>query len=238
MKTELVLALDVYDIDLVKKYITDLKGRVKYFKVGNQLFTSFGPEVVRMITENGISVFLDLKYHDIPNTVEQAARAAVRLGVSIMNVHTVGGLEMMKRAVSGAKDEAAKLGIPAPVVLGVTVLTSMDKELYAECFGNKTSVSDTVLFLCSQAKKAGLDGVVASPMEIRLIKDAAGEGFKVLTPGIRPKWASADDQKRIATPKEAVKSGADYIVVGRPILKSHNPFDAANKILEEMETEE
>jgi len=234
MKSKLIVALDVPDISIAKQHMAKLGSEVDYFKIGSQLFTLYGPAVVQEALSCKGDVFLDLKYHDIPNTVEKAARAAVRLGVSIFNVHAVGGLDMMKSAVLGAKEESQKLGVKCPVVLGVTVLTSMSEEMHMDCFGKTSSISDTVLFLCSQAKKAGLDGVVSSPLEIGLIKEHMGKDFQVLTPGIRPEWSETGDQKRFTTPQEAVKAGADYLVIGRPILNSPDPCDAVKRIREAM----
>jgi len=235
MKSKLIVALDVPDISIAKQHMAKLGSNVDYFKIGSQLFTLYGPSVVEEALSCGGKVFLDLKYHDIPNTVEKAARAAVRLGVSIFNVHAVGGLDMMKSAVLGAKEESQKLGVRCPVVLGVTVLTSMSEDMHMDCFGKTSSISDTVLFLCSQVKKAGLDGVVSSPLEISLVKEHMGEDFQVLTPGIRPEWSETGDQKRFTTPQEAVKAGADYLVIGRPILNSQDPCDAVERIRKAME---
>jgi len=235
MKTKLILALDVDDIELARKYVRELSSNVDYFKVGSQFFTIYGPQGVKMITESGGKVFLDLKYHDIPNTVEKSARASVKLGVSIFNVHATGGADMLKSAVHGAMDESSKLGISSPVVLGVTILTSISERMYSELFGEVSTLKEKVLSLCSQCSKYGLDGVVASPEEIEIIKNKMGEEFKVLTPGIRPEWSDKNEQKRVATPKKAVDLGADYIVIGRPILNASDPVLAVERIRREMD---
>ncbi len=229
----LIVALDVDTqekaIDLVKK----LKSLVKIFKIGSELFTSCGPEIVERVQKNGCKVFLDLKFHDIPNTAAKSAAAAVRLGVYMFNVHALGGLEMMKRTAESVKAEARRLKIEQPKVIAVTILTSMDENSL-----KKTGISDNmethVLKLGRLAKDAGLDGVVASPSEVKLIRESTGRGFLIVTPGVRPVWATANDQKRIATPKEALDSGADFIVVGRPIIEAPDHEKAVKKILEEI----
>lgn len=217
--------------------VAELTDSVGMFKVGHQLFTAFGPDIVRRIVERGSKVFLDLKYHDIPNTVAKAAAEAVKLGVSIFNVHALGGLDMMKAAADSANETADKLGAPLPLVLGVTVLTSMDdKSLRRELKINR-SLSRQVSHLARMAQRAGLQGVVASPHEIRLLRRAVRGAFIVLTPGVRPVWAGRDDQKRTMTPGEAISAGANYIVVGRPVLKAEDRKAAVEKILEEIREE-
>jgi orotidine-5'-phosphate decarboxylase len=223
------LALDVNSADEAEKIAAELKGFVGYYKIGKELFTSAGPEVVRRIIGTGGKVFLDLKYHDIPNTVKGAARAAARLGVSMFNVHCSGGRAMMAAAAEGAKSEGA-----SPLVIGVTLLTSLDQDILSRELGIETPVADMTGRLALLAKSAGLDGVVASPREIRLIKEACGDDFLVVTPGIRPAWTTKDDQKRTDTPGEAVRAGADYLVIGRPIRGAENRREAAEKILKEI----
>ena len=190
---------------------------------------------MKEIGSRGASVFLDLKFHDIPATVEGSVRAATALGVAMMTIHTSGGLEMMRAAAKAASDESKRLSIVRPIVVGVTVLTSLSKEDLSRTFGTSGAVRDLVLRLASQAREAGLDGVVASVEEARLIKDELGDGFKVVTPGIRPAGAAAGDQKRIATPRAAREAGSDYLVVGRPVIEAPSPRAAAEQILRELE---
>ncbi len=230
----LVLALDVDDEREALELVSELKGSVGVFKVGHQLFTAYGPDIVRKIIGMGGRVFLDLKYHDIPNTVAKAAAEAVKLGVSIFNVHALGGLEMMRAAAESAKETAEKRNLPLPAVLAVTVLTSMDQKALRRELKIVRSLSREVVHLARLARRAGMHGVVASPHEIRLLRRAIRGEFVILTPGVRPEWAAADDQKRVMTPGEAVTAGADYIVVGRPVLKAEDRKAAVEKILKEM----
>ncbi len=188
-----------------------------------------------MINKAGAKVFLDLKFHDIPNTVKGAAESATKLGVYVFTIHTSGGYEMMKAAADAARETSIKLGIKKPFVLGVTVLTSIDQQVLKKEMGVKKSLKEQVVYLAKLAKSAGLDGVVASPQEIREIRVSCGEDFIILTPGIRPKSRFLDDQKRVMTPKQALKQGADFLVIGRPIRNAKNPVEAAQDILKEME---
>lgn len=232
-KDRVVVALDVADRDGALRLVEQLSGMVGMFKIGSQLFTAEGPGLVREIVEAGERVFLDLKFHDIPNTVAGAARSAARLGVSIFNVHALGGVDAMRAATRAVADRDI-LWITRPAVLGVTVLTSMDEENLADV-GIRYDVSAEVVRLASLACDAGLDGVVASPREIGLIREyVAREGFIIMAPGIRPAWSESNDQKRIATPLDAIREGADFIVVGRAITGSHHPRTAAERILEEI----
>ena len=208
---------------------------VGVFKVGNQLFTAEGAKVVNMINKRGGKVFLDLKYHDIPNTVALAAEVATKLGVYVFNLHTSGGYEMMKAAVEASKEVSLNLGIRKPLILGVTLLTSINQEILEKDLGIKRRLEEQVVHLAKLAKTAGLDGVVASSWEIKEIRKACGENFVILTPGIRPAGKSSDDQKRVMTPREAIKLGADFLVIGRPIRNASNPVEAAKEILNEME---
>jgi orotidine-5'-phosphate decarboxylase len=208
---------------------------VGLFKVGSQLFTSEGPKIIEQIIDSGSKVFLDLKYHDIPNTVTNTARVAVRLGVSIFNIHSLGGYEMMAQTVSGAENEAAKLGTSKPLVLGVTILTSITSSVLSTELKIDSLLKDYVVHLSKLAQNAGLDGVVASPHEIALIRQSCGPDFVILTPGIRPAWSSnVHDQKRILTPRDAIRQGADYIVIGRPVIKAPDPAAATQMLLEEL----
>jgi orotidine-5'-phosphate decarboxylase len=233
-KDRVVLALDVDRDTEALDLVSELKDKVGMFKVGHQLFTAFGPDVVRRIIGMGGRVFLDLKYHDIPNTVAKAAAEAVKLGVSIFNVHALGGLDMMKAAAQSAAETAEKLHLPRPVVLAVTVLTSMDERSLRKELKINRSLQREVGHLARLAQRAGMHGVVASPQEIKMLRKGIRGRFVILTPGVRPSWAAQDDQKRIMTPAEAVHAGADYIVVGRPVLKAGDRSDAVKKILDEI----
>ena len=233
-KNRLTLALDVDNDREALEIVAELKHSVGVFKVGHQLFTAYGPDIVRRITGMGGRVFLDLKYHDIPNTVAKAAAEAVKLGVSMFNVHSLGGLEMMKAAAESARETAEKLNLPVPVVLAVTILTSMDEKSMRKELKITRSLQREVVHLARLARRAGVQGVVASPHEIKTLRRAVRGDFVILTPGVRPLWADKDDQKRVMTPGEAVKAGADYIVVGRPVLKAGDRKAAVEKILEEM----
>jgi len=233
-RDRIALALDVDNDRDALAIVAELKDSVGVFKVGHQLFTAYGPDIVRRIIGMGGRVFLDLKYHDIPNTVAKASAEAVKLGVSIFNVHALGGLDMMKAAAESAKETAGKHNLPAPTVLAVTILTSMDEQSMRKELKITRSLRREVAHLARLAQRAGMHGVVASPQEIKMLPPAVRGEFVILTPGVRPAWAEKDDQKRVMTPGEAVKAGADYIVVGRPVLKATDRKTAVEKILEEI----
>lgn len=222
---KICLALDVDTLAEVDRLVSELAAHVGVFKVGKQLFTRFGPEVVDRIHKHGGQVFLDLKFHDIPNTVKQASRACADMGVKMFNVHASGGQRMMAAAMDGVAQSKFK-----PIVLAVTVLTSMSEAEMQTDLHVMGSLQNHVLHLAALAKKSGVNGVVCSPQEIQLVRSLCGSGFVILTPGIRPSWASQDDQQRVTTPQEAIDQGADYIVIGRPITAAKNPADAAKKI--------
>ncbi len=231
----LILALDVASAADAHRFVAALRGQVGMFKVGSQLFTAAGPEIVRQIVDLGERVFLDLKFHDIPNTVAQAGIAALRLGVSIFNVHASGGSEMMRRTGEATAEVAEKEGLTRPSIIAVTALTSVDTKTLLE-IGSVDQPEAMVRRLALLAERAGLDGVVASPREIKLVREAVvSEHFLIVTPGIRPAGAEAGDQKRVTTPAEAVRAGADYIVVGRPILEADDPERAAQQVLDEIQ---
>lgn len=234
-KDRLVLALDVDDNREALSIVAELKETVGMFKVGHQLFTAYGPDIVRKIINEGGRVFLDLKYHDIPNTVAKASAEAVKLGVSIFNVHSLGGLDMMRAAAESARETADKRNLPQPIVLAVTVLTSMEEKNLRKELKITRSLQREVAHLARLAQRAGMHGVVASPQEIRMLRRAVRGAFVILTPGVRPAWAGQDDQKRVMTPGDAVAAGADYIVVGRPVLKAQDRREAVEKILGEIE---
>jgi orotidine-5'-phosphate decarboxylase len=233
-KDRIILAIDVDNAELCNELVAKLHPTIKAFKVGSQLFTTVGHEVISTIKRRGASCFLDLKFHDIPATVGNAASSATKLGIDMFDLHASGGLDMMKSAVASSEETADKLKLKKPLILGVTVLTSMNKR-DLDILGVKRSPEDQVLSLAELARKAGLDGVVASADEAGPIKENLGEDFLVITPGIRPSWAKKADQKRVATPKEAFDRGADYIVIGRPITEADDPKAAAERIIEELE---
>jgi len=232
----IALALDVDNDQEALAIVAELKDAVGVFKVGHQLFTAYGPDIVRRIIGMGGRVFLDLKYHDIPNTVAKASAEAVKLGVSIFNVHALGGIDMMKAAADAARETAGKYNLPVPTVLAVTILTSMDEKSMRKELKITRSLQREVAHLARLAQRAGIHGVVASPQEIKMLRRAVRGAFVILTPGVRPVWSEKDDQKRIMTPGEAVKAGADYIVVGRPVLKASDRRAAVEKILEEIKS--
>jgi orotidine-5'-phosphate decarboxylase len=232
-RERLIVALDASSMDDALRAVDMLGESARWFKVGCQLFTSCGSEVVGRIKRAGFKVFLDLKFHDIPATVSLTGRCAADMDVDIFNVHALGGWKMMKTTVEDLCVHCAKAGKPRPSVIAVTVLTSMTAVDLNE-IGVPDSPAEEVLRLARLAKASGLDGVVASPLETRLIRERVGDDFLIITPGVRPSWAGKDDQIRIKTPAEAIKDGADHIVVGRPILKAANPADAAKRVLDEI----
>ena len=216
---ELIVALDMEEKDLALAMVGELGDSVNFYKIGSRLFTACGPDIVREIKGVGNRVFLDLKFHDIPATVAGSVRAAIRVGADMLTIHTGGGLDMMRMAVEASHDESEKLAVKRPVLLGVTVLTSLTSSELSQMFGYSGKVEELVLKLAVMAREAGLDGVVSSVWEAEALRKAAGEGFVIVTPGIRPQDYAIGDQKRVATPRDALLAGADFIVVGRPITK-------------------
>lgn len=234
-KDRLIVALDVDTMEEARGLVDQLAAHVGMFKVGMQLYNSAGPEVVRMIQSLGGKVFVDLKFHDIPNTVAHAGAVITRLGANIYNVHAAGGKEMMMKTAEATKQEVEKTGVVKPLILAVTVLTSIDQKTLNEEMGIPGEMENQVVKWAKLAQEAGLDGVVASPKEVSAIRAACGEDFALVIPGIRPAWAAANDQKRIMTPKDAISAGATYLVVGRPITAASDPVDAAQKVVKEIE---
>jgi len=226
-RERLIVALDVPDAPAARALVERLAGRVGLFKVGSQLFTAAGPDLVREIVARGERVFLDLKYHDIPNTVAGAVAAASRLGVALVDVHGLGGGAMMEAAAGARADDRTRL-------LAITVLTSHDEGTLS-AIGLAGPIAEAVPRLARLAAASGMDGVVASPQEVALIRAACGPDFLIVTPGIRPAGAARGDQARLATPAAALAAGADYLVVGRPITEAPDPAAAADAIVDEME---
>jgi orotidine-5'-phosphate decarboxylase len=229
----LYVALDVERLDAAEALLERLSGVVGGCKIGSQLFTAAGPAAVERARKRGYRVFLDLKYHDIPNTVAGAVREATRLGVFMLNVHASGGLATLRAAAEAATAAAAEFALPRPLVLGVTVLTSLDRRALEVEVGVHGTVEAHVLHLAGHAREAGLDGCVASPKEISPLRLALGRRWVIVTPGIRPAERD-DDQARTATPEAAARAGADYLVVGRPITAAADPVAAAQAIVAEI----
>ena len=230
MHNPIIVALDVPQPEVALKLVEQLAPVAGAFKVGKELFVSAGADVVRRIRAAGASVFLDLKFHDIPNTVAQAVAAAVQLDVQMLTIHTSGGTEMMRAAERAAQQTAKNLRRPPPLVLGVTILTSLDRNELAE-IGMVPNVEQQVERLALLADKAGLRGVVCSPLEIVVLRQILPADTQLVTPGIRPIDAKSDDQKRTLTPREAIAAGANWLVIGRPIIAAENPRAAAENIL-------
>ena len=234
-KDKLIVALDVPTAAEARALVAALRDTVGMFKIGSQLFTTAGPEIVKEIIESGASVFLDLKFHDIPVQVVGAARAATQLGVSMFTVHASGGTEMMSRAAEVVTETAARTGLARPRVVAVTVLTSVDSVTLSE-IGIASSPMEWVLRLATLAAASGLDGVVASPLEAQALRSSLIKpGFLLVTPGVRPAGGPLDDQKRVTTPSAALRAGADYLVIGRPITGAKDPLAAVQTILAELE---
>lgn len=225
--------LDTPDLDRAKAIASDVAGHVGGVKVGKELFTALGPEAVLGITGGNMPLFLDLKFHDIPNTVAGAVRSAVKMKPYMLDVHAAGGRAMMRAAADAAGTAASKIGLQRPLVLGVTVLTSLDDD-DLEDTGVSDPAPDQVKRLAALTQESGLDGVVCSGREIETLRAQCGPEFKLVVPGIRPVWASADDQKRVLTPADAVSRGADYLVIGRPITGAADPAEAAGRIRDEL----
>lgn len=230
LKDKLILALDISDPDYALEIVDKLSDWVNVFKVGFELFLSGGPAIVEKIIKKEKKVFLDLKFHDIPNTVMRAAEASTKMGVYMFNVHTSGGSEMMKRCRDRVAEISVKENLNKPSIIGVTVLTSISQEEFKGEMGFHHSIKTHVKHLTGLAVESGLDGVVASGHEASMIKSHYGDQFLVVTPGIRPSWSPPDDQRRTMTPRDALKSGADYIVVGRGILGQDDPVKAVELI--------
>ncbi|MDO4580976.1 MAG: orotidine-5'-phosphate decarboxylase [Bacillota bacterium] len=234
MKERLIVALDVASRREAFYFVRLLQEEAGAYKIGMQLYNSEGPDMVEYIQLYGGKVFVDLKFHDIPNTVAQTSRVMARRQAFMYTMHAGGGSKMLKASAEAVADEAAKLAIEKPLALGVTVLTSISQQEFHDELGLTVSIGEHVLHLAQMAKRSGLDGVVCSPHEIKAIREVCGEDFLIVTPGVRPAWAGSDDQQRIMTPGEAIRMGASYLVVGRPITKAEDPAAAARRIVDEM----
>ena len=230
----LIVALDTDEREEIDTLVSQLAGIGSWVKIGFQAFSVLGHDCFKRLHKKGYRAFLDLKFHDIPNTVARDVGTMTKHGAHMINMHATGGLEMMRAARESAENASAENSIPMPILLGVTVLTSIDENGFQQNFGSERGLTKQVVYLAQLAQEAGLSGVVASPLEIEPIRKACGDDFVIVTPGIRPAWAESGDQRRITTPAEAVQRGADYIVVGRPIIKAEDPLAAAQMILAEM----
>ena len=230
----IIVALDVSNKEKAFKLFDDLGQNAGALKIGLEMFIRFGPDIVKNAVERGAKIMLDLKLHDIPNTVQRATANVSMLGADLLTIHTTGGKKMMRAARRGVDEAKEKSGVRGPKLLGVTVLTSISEEILNSELGVDKSIQEQVTALALMAKEAGLDGVVASPKEIKSIREACGKDFLIVTPGIRPAGSSVDDQKRVCTPEQAIADGADYLVIGRPILNAENPQKRLKEIVESL----
>ncbi|WP_418966050.1 orotidine-5'-phosphate decarboxylase [Cetobacterium sp.] len=230
IKDRLIIALDYSNMEDAKNIVETLGETVSFYKVGLELFLNSKGEMVEYLTKKGKKVFLDLKFHDIPNTTTMASLFAARQDVFMFNVHASGGRVMMESVAKKVKEMN-----PEILSIAVTILTSFSEEGLKETFRSELTLKELALNLAKLTKEAGMDGIVCSPWEAKAIKELCGENFKTVCPGVRPKWSVADDQERIMTPKDAILNGCDYLVVGRPITKNENPVEAAKKVLAEIE---
>lgn len=233
-KDRIILALDVSSYKEAVETIEKFGEDVNIFKVGLELFISAGPKMVEKLNSAGKKVFLDLKFHDIPNTVSKSALAAAELGVFMLTIHTSGGVVMMQKTAEALVKASLRGNFSRPKILGVTVLTSIDSECLKNEIGITHSMTTHIKHLSGLALKAGLDGVVASPQEAEMLRSKYGKNLLIVTPGIRPSWAPQDDQKRTLTPKEALRKGADYLVIGRAVMSHPNPLRALRLIHDEI----
>lgn len=233
VRDRIILALDFASISEVEQIMSTLEGHVRYVKVGMELFYAAGLDVIYQLKERNLNVFLDLKVHDIPNTAKGAMRSLAQLGVDMVNVHAAGGVAMMEAAREGL-EQGTKAGSSRPLLIGVTMLTSTSQQVMNEQLAIPGNVEETVVHYAKMAQQAGLNGVVASPLEVPMIKQAAGETFVTVTPGIRPVGTDKGDQTRITTPSEAFGLGSDYIVIGRAITAAADPLAAWNSVIQSV----
>lgn len=228
----LIVALDFPDLEPCRELLKELKGLVKIYKIGTELFTAHSWKSVELVKEAGVEVFLDLKLHDIPTTVAKTSRVIAERGVLMFNVHALGGLEMMCQARKAVDETSQKNR--KPLLLGVTILTSLDEIALSKELGIQRSLKEEVLTLARLAKEAGLDGVISSPEETAMLRKEFGKKFVLVTPGIRPAGTASNDQQRCLTPKEAIQQGADYLVIGRPVTAATHPRQAVQQILQSL----
>ena len=230
----LIIALDVSSRIEAERILDQLKGEINFYKVGLQLYTAVGPSMIQTLKKRGLKVFLDLKFHDIPQTVSNAGIEAIKLGVDLFTIHTTGGLEMMKQCRDQCSGFSDKEGTPLPKILGVTVLTSTDANQGMKNTHDDIPIGKQVLQLSKLAKAAGLHGVITAPLNLPYLRKEFPPPFLLVVPGIRPTGSKTNDQKRISTPKEAIQWGGDFLVMGRPVLQSPNPHNKVREILKEM----
>ena len=230
----IIVALDVDSAEEAYALVRRLFPVITWFKIGLKLFLSCGPSIVSNLKEMGVRVFLDLKFHDIPNTVAAAAEVAAACGADMFNIHLSGGKEMIRRTVEAAEKAARGSGVSTPLIIGVTVLTSFNEKMLHEEAGVQRSLQEHVIHLAALAADNGLHGVVASAAETAAIRERISKDMIIVTPGIRPSWSDAGDQQRIQTPRLALENGADYLVIGRPIIAHPSPLEAAERIIDEI----
>ena len=233
-KERIVLALDVDDLDEAEKLVVELKDYVGYFKVGLQLFTSYGFSAIKMIRDHGGKVYCDLKFHDIPNTVSHACSNLIKHNINFFNIHLQGGSKMVSQVVKTAKETAKALEIDAPTILGITLLSSFGQRTLTEELCVEKNIENYILQLSKLAKDNGLDGIVAGASEAKRIRQEFGEDFIILCPATRPTWAAVNDQVRVDTPTEAIRAGVDFLVIGRPITDAEDKIDAVQLIIDEI----
>ncbi len=233
-KERLIVALDVNSKNEVASICDAIGENVVFYKIGLELFLAEGRDVIELVKGRGAKVFLDLKLHDIPNQVAGACREIVRMGVDMMTVHAMGGFDMMQQVATTVKQVSAEYGMRPPILLGVTILTSLNQKRAGE-IGLKSSITEQVVNLARLAKESGLDGVVASPQEVEGVRKTVGEDFVIVTPGIRSSSDEAHDQKRVMSAYDAIRAGSSYLVVGRPIIKAGSPVNSAAEIIEQIE---
>lgn len=233
-KERIVLALDVDDLDEAEKLVVELKDYVGYFKIGLQLFTSYGLSAIKMIRDHGGKVYCDLKFHDIPNTVSHACSNLIKHNINFFNIHLQGGSKMVSQAVKVSRDTAKSLEMDSPTILGVSLLSSFGQRTLTEELCVPKNIEEYILQLTKLAKDNGLDGIVAGASEAKKIRQEFGEDFIILCPATRPTWAAVNDQVRVDTPTEAIKAGVDYLVIGRPITDAKDKIAATNLIIDEI----
>lgn len=232
----IILALDVDDLDEAEKLVVELKDYVGFFKVGLQLFTSYGFNAIKMIKDHGAKVYCDLKFHDIPNTVSHACSNLIKHNINFFNIHLQGGSKMVAQVVKTSKDTAKSLEIDPPTILGVSLLSSFGQRTLTEELCVEKNIEDYIIQLTKLAKDNGLDGIVAGASEAKRIRQEFGDDFIILCPATRPTWAAVNDQVRVDTPTEAIRAGVDYLVIGRPITGADDKIAAAKLIIDEINT--